>query len=126
MNVNEMAARILEAYRKDEDWTGAEMQDHLLALVGLIDDAKHSFVSMRKYGFPLIHDTCAISPCDCEYWESCGQKDHPCQPEGLAFRLSDVILYTLAVMQELGLDCDKVITAEFNYQVEQAEEAEAF
>lgn len=36
-------------------------------------------------------------------------------PEGLAFRLADVVLHTLAVMQELGLDIDKVVTAEFDY-----------
>lgn len=126
MNVNEMAERILDAYRRRDDWNDADKKEHLLQMVGLIDVARLSFAVMRKYGYPLIHDTCAISQSDCEYWEICGQKDHPCQPEGLAFRLSDLILYTLAVMQELGLDCDKVITAEFNYKLTQAEEAEAF
>ena len=130
MNVNEMAERILDAYRKRDDWNEANMQDHLLQMVGLIDVSRMSLQIMRRYGYPLIHGTCAISPNDCEFWEECQGVDQrqlqPCTPEGLAFRLSDMVLYTLAVMQELGLDCDKVITAEFNYQVARADEAEVF
>ena len=94
------------------------MQGQLLRLVGNIDEASQSYRAMRRYGLPLIYDTCAISPDDCEFWEQCrGEQDptEPCTPEGLAFRLADVVLRTLALMQELGLDCDKVITAEFNY-----------
>ena len=94
------------------------MQGQLLRLVGNIDEASQSYRAMRRFGLPLIHDTCAISPNDCEFWEQCrGEQDEtePCTPEGLAFRLADIVLRTLALMQELGLDCDKVITAEFRY-----------
>ena len=84
----------------------------------LVGDASETSRVSRRFGLPLIHGTCAISPNDCDFWEQCrGDRDpeEPCTPEGLAFRLADVILYTLALMQALGLDCDKVITAEFRY-----------
>ena len=130
MNVNEMAARILEAYEKRNHWPESNMQDHLLDMLALIGIATESLRNTKRYGLPLVFGTCAISPNDCEFWEQCrGEhegKPEECAPGGLAFHLADIVLYTLAVMQELGLDIDAVITAEFNYQVEQAEEAEAF
>ncbi len=122
MNVNEMGREILGAYQRQDEWAGMVMQDHLLKLMELVSEAGTSFRMTRKFDLPLIHSTCAVSPVDCDFFAECqaeGAPPEPCSPEGLAFRFADIILYTLAVMQELGLDIDAVVTAEFKYHMEE-------
>lgn len=125
MNVNEMGSRILQTYKALEEWPDRTMSEHLLELAGRIDCANASYKAMRKYGFGLIHSTCCISPEDCEYSDTCDvpeeERATACHPQGLAFRLADILMYTMAVMTELGIDVDAVVTAEYQYLAHQAE-----
>lgn len=128
MNVNEMGSRILQTYKNLEEWPKRTMPEHLLELVSRIDCANASYKSMRKYGFGLIHSTCCISAADCEFSETCEVREEErataCHPQGLAFRLADILMYTMAVMTELGIDVDAVVMAEYKYLAHQAEEVE--
>lgn len=128
MNVNEMGSRILQTYKNLEEWPKRTMPEHLLELVSRIDCANASYKYMRKYGFGLIHSTCCISAADCEFSETCEVREEErataCHPQGLAFRLADILMYTMAVMTELGIDVDAVVMAEYKYLAHQAEEVE--
>ncbi len=128
MNVNEMGSRILQVYKDLDGWPGMTMPEHLLELVLRINNANASYKSMKKYGFGLIYGTCAINRNDCEYSNRCDvpekERATACHPQGLAFRLADILMYTMAVMTELGIDVDAVVTAEYKYLAHKAEEAE--
>lgn len=128
MNVNEMGSRILQVYKDLDGWPEMKMPEHLMELVSEINDANRSYQVMRKYGLGLIHGTCCISAADCDYSAVCdvpkGDREAYCQPQGLAFRLADILMYTMAVMTELGIDVDAVVTAEYKYLAHQAEEVE--
>lgn len=126
MNVNEMGSRILQTYKDLEEWPKRTMPEHLLELVNRIDFANASYKSMRKYGFGLIHSTCCISAADCEHSDTCDvpeeERATACHPQGLAVRLADILMYTMAVMTELGIDVDAVVMAEYKYLAHLAEE----
>lgn len=128
MNVNEMGSRILQVYKDLGMWPKGTMPEHLLEMVNRINTANNSYFAMRKYGLGLIHDTCAINPSDCEYYDECiideKERGTTCAPEGLAVRLADILMYTMAVMTELGIDVDAVVMAEYKYMAHKAEVAE--
>lgn len=117
---NEMPGRILETFKGLEQCPESGGIPEWLCEINLrVSAAAESYMTMRKYGFPLIHGTCAISENDCKYWNKCQaeleERKTACEPEGLAFRLADVILITMAMMQELNLDIRKVVSAEYRY-----------
>ena len=126
MNINKLSGEILDNYRCLDEWPEDTVTGRLCGISRQVAVAYESYESMRKYGFPLIHGTCAINPNDCEYWERCKKdfedRKDACEPEGLAFRLADVVMYTLATMAELGLDIDAVIMAEHRYWTAQNRE----
>lgn len=128
MNVNEMAGHILRVYKGLDEWPASTMPEHMLELVDRINTANGSYIAMRKYGFGLIHDTCAINPSDCKYYDKCKidgkEQGVACEPEGLAFRLADILMYTMAVMAELGIDVDAVVTAQYRYLEHWAKEGQ--
>jgi hypothetical protein len=120
VNVNDFSGQMLETYQslgrypKDGD-----LSDRLYKLYRLVAECQDEYEGVRKYGRPLIYGTCAIRPEDCAAWSSCqedGKGDtYTCAPEGLAFRLGDVVLLGMSIMQELGIDVDAVLTAQYQY-----------
>lgn len=126
MNINKLSQEILDNNRSLDQWPEDTIPGRLCGINRCVAAAHESYEAMRRYGHPLIHDTCAINQKDCDYWERC-EKDVEnractCEPEGLAFRLADVVMYALAVMAELGLDIDAVIMAEHRYWTAQREQ----
>lgn len=125
MNVNEMGKCILQTYKALEEWPQRTMPEHLMELVNWITFANDAYKSMRQFGVGLIFDTCAINRSDCEYADKCDvpeeERDTACSPHGLAFRLADILMYTMAVMIELGIDIDTVVMAEYKYLAHKAE-----
>ncbi len=118
MNVNELSGQLLDEYRRLGQWPdGGNLAERLAEIHLRVSVALESFRATQKYGMPLIHDTCAISREDCKYWDKCvmEKEGEMCEPEGLAFRLADIVMVTLAAMAELGIDMDAVITAEHRY-----------
>lgn len=126
MNINKLSEQMLDVYKKLDLWPPSIFPERLCKLNALVVAAFESFEVSRKYGYPPIHDTCAISQNDCAYWEQCHESPEKkvtcCEPEGLAFRLADIVIHTLAMMEELGLNVDAVIMAEYRYLAAKAKE----
>lgn len=125
MNINELAKEVHETAVRLGEWERPPALPEALCLIQ--GEIASAFEEWRN-NMPLIYGTCALAAEDCKYSGICdqvgrpGAKDGdgigiegPCEPEGIAVELADVILHTLDLMAALGVDVDAVVMAKHRW-----------